>query len=933
MTRYQETSGASCQKVSQRRPSSACQRALCQEQPRLRSAYQTMRESRDALPSLPVLLKTIVSEFDLKIPSRKTDLLKPPEVPLSGSLRSAYDLRASAPVLSLSRAQLEESCEKKGTEVTDSSSEELDADEDCLSQESEESSASVSSEASSSTSSEASATASAEQSPAASCPEAGSVQALCAVEEVPSEHRRQASCTVEDECGESGTAMSQRGSRPPSVIASTSLAPLYSEQERPRLKPQTFTASEAVLLKESEEAAKILACGDEELELMIWGSAALRNVFNNWRAQENEVRIDDLPLLLADLGVNAEDALLEQALAGILYVTLDWTDVRQVIRDYMRLERQQIEDFFSNVTEVADVSALLSKLGYPGTAQAASELLAAFGKHGNRWAACADFQELVRELRRTEGFRERDLQELRSYFDREKIMQDVSAPLESIAQEKVWRFMMLKGFPASEKEVQSFAEELYGDEANDVSFRQMLKLIRCLKEMERTQTLELIETYDHVGRNGILVDDLRLALGSLGYYPDEDSISEYLCTIGKKHGSEDSLTAEELEAFLHEYRQCQGFTREQVKGLSEVFAQADSTGRGQLNSLELTKVLRWAGFRVSLQDSRHAILPFDEGTGLLSMPEVLKLIRRLHAQEAEARHSTFLSLADESAGQQATMSMKELPDAMQAIRGHAPEPSMLRGMMRLLGAQTKKGLSFEAFEHVCKLLTTCEMKFMRRRAGFTPEEVTGLRAVYQSYGLSSNGSIPESKLPQLLLHAFPTYATSARQQLRARAFVEDLKKRSCSLTFDDFLRLVRLAEDEAELTDFEDEDRVVQELKLERYELEGFRDIYVKAAHGSTLSYDAILEVLEFATEDFFSQSQHEKLTKLLQEADSHKTGDALHFPDFLRFMKRLTDQSVEKELGILRASLRQQQQVMTALRWKLKPSLLCKRPSMLALE
>jgi len=354
-------------------------------------------------------------------------------------------------------------------------------------------------------------------------------------------------------------------------------------------------------------------------------------------------------------------------------------------------------------------------------------------------------------------------------------------------------------------------------------------------------------------------------------------------------------------------------------------------------ALELTKVFRWAGFRVSLQDCRHAILHFDEGTGLLSMPQVLKLIRRLHAQEAESRHSTFLSLAKENSAQKATMPMANLPEAMRSIRGHAPEPSMLRGMMRLLGAQTKQGLNFEAFEHVCKLFQTCEMKFMRRRAGFTPEEVAGLKTVFENYG-PSTGTIDESQLPKLLLHAFPAYATSSRQQLKARSFVDALKRKSGgTLVFDDFLHLVRLAEDEAEMTDFEDEDIILQRLELEQNELEGFREIFVrKAGHASTLSYDAILEVLEFATKDFFSQSQHEKLLKLLQQADSHKSGDGLHFPDFLRFMKQLTEKQVENDLGILRSAMRQQQQELIALRWKaqsFRQSLVNRRPSRWSLE
>jgi len=50
------------------------------------------------------------------------------------------------------------------------------------------------------------------------------------------------------------------------------------------------------------------------------------------------------------------------------------------------------------------------------------------------------------------------------------------------------------------------------------------------------------------------VVDLPLALGGLGYYPDEDAIQEHLLAIGERE-SEECLTPEELARFLQKYRQ------------------------------------------------------------------------------------------------------------------------------------------------------------------------------------------------------------------------------------------------------------------------------------------------------------------------------------------------------------------------------------------
>jgi hypothetical protein len=52
----------------------------------------------------------------------------------------------------------------------------------------------------------------------------------------------------------------------------------------------------------------------------------------------------------------------------------------------------------------------------------------------------------------------------------------------------------------------------------------------------------------------VQVVDLPLALGGLGYYPDEDAIREHLLAIGERE-SEECLTPEELARFLQKYRQ------------------------------------------------------------------------------------------------------------------------------------------------------------------------------------------------------------------------------------------------------------------------------------------------------------------------------------------------------------------------------------------
>lgn len=195
---------------------------------------------------------------------------------------------------------------------------------------------------------------------------------------------------------------------------------------------------------------------------------------------------------------------------------------------------------------------------------------------------------------------------------------------------------------------------------------------------------------------------------------------------------------------------------------------------------------------------------------------------------------------------------------------------------------------------------------MQEEHGYMPEEITDLREQYRTFDPSGNG-IPLNMLPKLLLNAFPACDTEPRQRTHAQDFAHMVKHTwNGKVHFDAFLNLVRLAQDEAEVQDFDDENRLMASLGLSRDELRDFREIFVgKAQHRSSLSCADLFDILDFVVQDF-NKCQAEKLIDLINEFDKHN-GTGLRFPDFLRFMRRLTEERHEKDLGIVRAALRHQ--------------------------
>ena len=275
-------------------------------------------------------------------------------------------------------------------------------------------------------------------------------------------------------------------------------------------------------------------------------------VFKHWcHARESEVRVDDLPEVMADLGIAVSQELLDQVLLSNIYATLDWPDFVSVLKDYRRLERGLHREIFRERSQggrlgAEDVEELLKSLGHPAALQSC-------GRSRKASLDFKAFEEFLRQLRLSEGFSQHDLRELHAFFEVEKTSEMARRePICRCGLQKVQQVMMLRGFPTTEEEVKQMAFEL--DCSDGVSFRGLLRMVRCLRDLERRQMLDLIERYSAERRHAIQVVDLPLALGGLGYYPDEEAIREHLESIGSRE-SQDCLTPEELAFFLQKYRQ------------------------------------------------------------------------------------------------------------------------------------------------------------------------------------------------------------------------------------------------------------------------------------------------------------------------------------------------------------------------------------------
>jgi len=186
----------------------------------------------------------------------------------------------------------------------------------------------------------------------------------------------------------------------------------------------------------------------------------------------------------------------------------------------------------------------------------------------------------------------------------------------------------------------------------------------------------------------------------------------------------------------------------------------------------------------------------------------------------------------------------------------------------------------------------------RKHAGYTVREIEDLHRTFKHYDRDDSGSIERKELRTLLKEAFPWATTSVQR----RQWLEELMKKidvdgNGKLDFEEFLWLMREADDSRDAVDFAAEAIVVPEVGLSIEEAEGFREIFCECAdsHGLVALKD-VFSLLKFVE---FSADQAERIAKLVQEVGMPGQR-GINFPAFLKLLQRLYE---DKSLGVQQAS------------------------------
>eukprot|EP00913_Durusdinium_trenchii_P025995 g24391.t1 len=242
------------------------------------------------------------------------------------------------------------------------------------------------------------------------------------------------------------------------------------------------------------------------------------------------------------------------------------------------------------------------------------------------------------------------------------------------------------------------------------------------------------------------------------------TISLSLVNVDAPTKSQKQLSLSEAYRFLEVYRLREGFTRAEADELKVFFEKFghESDNMSRISSCDAGRALSWLGYKTSYEEHELLFAEVDiAGTGDISLPEFLKLVRKYRQKELEQIRASYLKMGmvgkDTSADGQHVMKQ-----SMTFLGLRAPTSSMTMTVSRSRTdfkslAQKMK----DAEDARYGILRTAVTKRNQMRVlaqqhfGFSVEEVEVLRRRFQEYDSDGSGTVHSSELRTLCQELVP----------------------------------------------------------------------------------------------------------------------------------------------------------------------------------
>lgn len=326
----------------------------------------------------------------------------------------------------------------------------------------------------------------------------------------------------------------------------------------------------------------------------------------------------------------------------------------------------------------------------------------------------------------------------------------------------------------------------------------------------------------------------------------------------------------EVFLFLEVYRRREGIDRAQIRELESAFDKYDREGQGEMNVMDVGKVLRWLGYAVSFDVQQRLVKEVDvDQSGSLDIAEMRKLARIFREKELLSWSDTFKKRDKVKIG---VMSVDACLHTLRAIGIQATpvEVNEIRSMRRPISAGPKTHTLSRSSSSSAMSSTDSEDEPRKKRKKTKKKKERSKETVSSANSSSHSESDSDSK------------SKTSESDDESGGYVAPSKQ---GIDLVDFQLICSKLVAKAREAFRGNAGYTVKEVEKMR---DSFRK-YDEDGSGDIDNQEIAKLMADLFPDAASDATRRGELTKILAEVDENGDG-SLDFPDFLRLMRQFDD-------------------------------------------
>mmetsp|Transcript_43819 Transcript_43819/g.101231 ORF Transcript_43819/g.101231 Transcript_43819/m.101231 type:complete len:1128 (-) Transcript_43819:129-3512(-) len=459
-----------------------------------------------------------------------------------------------------------------------------------------------------------------------------------------------------------------------------------------------------------------------------------------------------------------EEAMLEVLDSVAPYSTIDPSEFMDFMQAYVRKEELAFEQLFhtfdldgSGDIDKEELMRFMVSLGFTPLQDMVNEAMELADQDKNGTLDYDEMRLVVENYRRFEGFTRVEVAQMELIFDY------FGNDDENLAVERLVE-VLVEIFGAAHKDLAADLQAQAGKsiglagaaahskKKRDINFQEFLQWARRLREAEIESYRPLFAKWDADGSGSIEEEELKKLLKSMGLTPIKSVLDKTLALVDKDGNRE--ISFEEFVNLMGILRRTEGFDDDELQGFENVFLRFDDDDSGEIDALEIVKVMRYLGFVVTLDDAHRLVSEVDaNNSGAVDFREFLHLMRIHREEEIQSLQYLYAEHMDKGLGLLLCTTEHIFGEVLTHIDGQLDEVDQTQVIETVGMDKWVNGMPYGNFERFLAIADKTRGLCTERHAkyaGLGKEQILRFHELFLSYCHAGTEEISAQDLSDLL---------------------------------------------------------------------------------------------------------------------------------------------------------------------------------------